>query len=494
MSYALLVSALFMFLSILVSVANGNDSALAALMISFTLTFTVGIFPFFFVRKTSAINLKEGYLIIVLSWILSFIFGMLPYALWGGPFTIVNAWFESVSGFTTTGATILEDVESLPNSLIFWRSSTHFIGGLGVVVFLLLIIPSSSQMKLRLTNLELSSLSKSGYRSGSGKIVYIFTYVYFGMAVASFLLYMLAGMSPFDAVNHAMSVTATGGFSTRNLSIGSYNSIPIDLITMFFMLLSSVHFGMTYVAIITKSLKPFRNEVFKFYVWHLLIVSMIVSVSLKIQGVEHAWGQAFLSGSFHVLSYASTSGFGIGDNSTWPVLPSVMLVFAGITCGMAGSTSGGIKCDRVLVLLKEIKYRLRCMLHPASVNEVRVNGRVVNQEVIAPHILYLALYLLLIIFSLALNLLFNPHNTNAVAATFTSLSNVGPSVGELGAVGNFNAEPVGSKIMYTIDMFLGRVEIYPVLAVVMMVFSKRSKSWTAAVFSTGVSGNTSHTR
>ncbi|MBO6172753.1 MAG: TrkH family potassium uptake protein [Bacteroidales bacterium] len=473
--YALLVSALFMFLSILVSVANGNDSALAALMISFTLTFTVGIFPFFFVRKTSAINLKEGYLIIVLSWILSFIFGMLPYALWGGPFTIVNAWFESVSGFTTTGATILEDVESLPNSLIFWRSSTHFIGGLGVVVFLLLIIPSSSQMKLRLTNLELSSLSKSGYRSGSGKIVYIFTYVYFGMAVASFLLYMLAGMSPFDAVNHAMSVTATGGFSTRNLSIGSYNSIPIDLITMFFMLLSSVHFGMTYVAIITKSLKPFRNEVFKFYVWNLLIVSMIVSVSLKIQGVEHAWGQAFLSGSFHVLSYASTSGFGIGDNSTWPVLPSVMLVFAGITCGMAGSTSGGIKCDRVLVLLKEIKYRLRCMLHPASVNEVRVNGRVVNQEVIAPHILYLALYLLLIIFSLALNLLFNPHNTNAVAATFTSLSNVGPSVGELGAVGNFNAEPVGSKIMYTIDMLLGRVEIYPVLAVVMMVFSKRSK-------------------
>ncbi|MBQ8061070.1 MAG: TrkH family potassium uptake protein [Bacteroidales bacterium] len=473
--YALLVSALFMFLSILISVANGNDSALAALMISFTLTFTVGIFPFFFVRKTSAINLKEGYLIIVLSWVLSFIFGMLPYALWGGPFTVVNAWFESVSGFTTTGATILEDVESLPNSLLFWRSSTHFIGGLGVVVFLLLIIPSSSQMKLRLTNLELSSLSKSGYRSGSGKTVYIFTYVYFGMALASFLLYMLAGMSPFDAANHAMSVTATGGFSTRNLSIGAYNSVPIDLITMFFMLLSSVHFGMTYVAIITRSLKPFRNEIFRFYLWNLMMVSLIVSISLKVQGVVQSWGQAVLDGSFHVLSYASTTGFGIGDNSTWPVLPSVMLVFVGITCGMAGSTTGGIKCDRVLVLLKEIKYRLRCLLHPASVNEVRVNGRVVSQEAIAPPILYLALYLMLIVFSLALNLLFNPHNTNAVAATFTSLSNVGPSVGNLGAVCNFNAEPVGSKIMYTIDMFLGRVEIYPVLAVAMMIFSKRSK-------------------
>ena len=473
--YALLVSALFMFLSILVSVANGNDSALAALLISFTLTFTVAIFPFIFVRKTPAISLKDGYMIIVLSWLLSFVFGMLPYALWGGPFTVVNAWFESVSGFTTTGASILGNVESLPNSLLFWRSSTHFIGGLGIVVFLLLIIPSSSQMKLRLTNIELSSLSKREYRSASTKIVYIFTYVYFGMLVASFLLYLLAGMSPFDAINHAMSVTATGGFSTKNHSIGAFNSVPIDLITMFFMLLSSVHFGMIYVAIVTRSLKPFKNEIFMYYLWILLTASVIVSASLKIQGVEEAWGQAFLSGTFHVFSYASTSGFGIGDNSTWPFLPSVMLVFVGITCGMAGSTTGGIKSDRMLLLSKQIRFRLKTILHPASVNEVRVNGRLVRQDDIWPHILYIALYLILIIFSLAVNLILNPHDSNAVAATFTSLSNVGPSIGDLGAVCNFGAEPVGAKIMYTIDMFLGRVEIYPVLAVAMLLFGKNSK-------------------
>ncbi|MBR1927625.1 MAG: TrkH family potassium uptake protein, partial [Bacteroidales bacterium] len=236
---ALLVRALFMFFSILVSVSYGNDSALAALMISFTITFTVGIFPFIFVRRSREISLKDGYMIIVLSWLLSFIFGMLPYALWGGPFTIINAWFESVSGFTTTGASILEDIESLPNSLLFWRSSTHFIGGLGVVVFLLLVIPGSSQMRLRLTNLELSSLSKSEYRSASNKTVYIFTIVYMGMLVASFVAYLLCGMGPFDAINHAMSVTATGGFSTRNLSIGSFDSVAVDLVTMFFMLLSS---------------------------------------------------------------------------------------------------------------------------------------------------------------------------------------------------------------------------------------------------------------
>ncbi len=473
--YALLVSALFMFLSILVSVANGNDSALAALLISFTITFTVGIFPFIFVRKSAAITLKDGYMIIALSWLLSFIFGMLPYALWGGPFTIINAWFESVSGFTTTGSTILDNIEALPNSLLFWRSSTHFIGGLGVVVFLLLIIPSSSQMRLRLTSLELSSLSKREYRSGANKTVYIFTYVYFGMAVASFLLYVMAGMSPFDAINHAMSVTATGGFSTRNLSIGAYNSVTIDLITMFFMLLSSIHFGMVFVAIATRSLKPFRNEIFKFYVWSLVVTSVIVAMSLRVHGIEKTWGDALLSGSFHILSFASTTGFSIADNSVWPVLPSAMLVFVGIWCGMAGSTSGGVKSDRALLLCKEIKYQLRMVLHPASVNEIRVNGRVVRQDDVAPHILYIALYFMVVIISVAVCLVLNPDNSHALTATLTSLSNVGISVGDLGSLNSFNAEPSSAKFMYTLDMFLGRVEIYPILAVVMMIFSRRNK-------------------
>lgn len=473
--YALLVSALFMFLSILVSVANGNDSALAALMISFTITFTVGIFPFIFVRKSAAITLKDGYMIIALSWLLSFVFGMLPYALWGGPFTIINAWFESVSGFTTTGSTILDNVEALPDSLLFWRSSTHFIGGLGVVVFLLLIIPSSSQMRLRLTSLELSSLSKREYRSGANKTVYIFTYVYFGMTAASFILYVIAGMSPFDAINHAMSVAATGGFSTRNLSIGAYDSVPINLITMLFMLLSSIHFGMVFVALVTRSLKPFKNEIFKFYVWSLVVTGVVVSLSLKMQGIEESWGGALMSGSFHILSFASTTGFSIADNSVWPVLPSAMLVFVGIWCGMAGSTSGGVKSDRALLLCKEIKYQLRMVLHPASVNEIRVNGRVVRQEDVAPHILYVALYFLVVIISVALCLVLAPDNGNALTAILTSLSNVGISVGELGSVYSFNAEPASAKFIYTLDMFLGRVEIYPILAVVMMIFSRRSK-------------------
>lgn len=473
--YALLFSALFMFLSILVSVANGNDSALAALMISFTITFTVGVFPFIFVRKSAAITLKDGYMIIALSWLLSFIFGMLPYALWGGPFTIINAWFESVSGFTTTGFTILDNVEALPNSLLFWRSSTHFIGGLGVVVFLLLIIPSSSQMRLRLTTLELSSLSKREYRSVANKTVYIFTYVYFGLTAASFLLYVMAGMSPFDAINHAMSVVATGGFSTRNASIGAYDSITIDLITMLFMVLSSVHFGMIFVAVVTRSLKPFKNEIFKFYLSMMVVAGVIVSISIKAHGFEEAWGSSFLSGFFHVMSFASTTGFSIADNSSWPVLSDTILVLMGVCCGMAGSTTGGIKSDRMMFLCKEVKYQLRMVLHPASVKDIRVNGRVIRQNDIAPHILYIALYGLVVIISLVACLTLDPDNNQSFTAILSSLGNVGLSVDQLGSIYNFNGEPSSLKFIYTLDMFLGRVEIYPILAVVMMIFSRRNK-------------------
>ena len=168
---ALLVSALFMFISIIVSIIEGYDSAFAPLLISFIITLLVGSFPFIFVRNTDSLSLNDGFLTIFLSWMLSFIFGMLPYVLWGGEFTLINAWFESVSGYTTTGATILTDIEALPKSLLFWRSSTHYIGGLGVIVFLLLVMPQASPYRLKLTNMEMSTLSKGGYRYNSAKVI-----------------------------------------------------------------------------------------------------------------------------------------------------------------------------------------------------------------------------------------------------------------------------------------------------------------------------------
>ena len=202
---ALLINALFMFIAIIISIAYGFDSAFTPLVISFIATFITGLFPFIFVKGKTETSLQDGYLTLVISWILSFVFGMLPYVLWGGEFTLINAWFESVSGYTTTGSTILTDIEVLPESLLFWRSSTHFIGGLGVIVFLMMILPDSSPFKLTLTHLEMSSLSKEGYRYKSGKTAKVVVSVYLGLALTETLCLWAAGMSLFDAVNHAFS-------------------------------------------------------------------------------------------------------------------------------------------------------------------------------------------------------------------------------------------------------------------------------------------------
>ncbi|MBQ6911796.1 MAG: TrkH family potassium uptake protein [Bacteroidales bacterium] len=470
---ALLVSALFMLLSVFVSLMDGGDTALAPLLISFTITFIFGIFPFFFVRKTRQISLKDGYMIIFLSWLLSFIFGMLPYALWGGPFTLANAWFESVSGFTTTGATILEEVEVLPRSLLFWRSSTHFIGGLGVVVFLLLIIPNSSPVRLRLTNMELSSLSRDDYRSRANKTVYIFAYVYLGICAAAFLCYLLAGMPVFDAVCHAFSVCATGGFSSRTASIGAFGSPAISIITIVFMFLASIHFGLIFMALVNRSARPLHNPVLRFYCTGLAVVAIITSMSLKLEGIDSSWGSAFLDGTFHVVSYASTSGFAISDNASWPMLPCFMLILVSLICGCAGSTTGGIKVDRVMVLFKAIHMQILKTLYPSSIFEVRVGRRILHDEEVYPHVLYIAMYFMLLGLSAIIILLLGDPYGHALTGSVATLGNVGPSIGTIGSMGNFNMEPIPIKFVYTLNMFMGRVEIYPVFAVFSSILNRK---------------------
>lgn len=469
--YALLVSALFMLLSIFVSIANGNDSALAALIISFIITAISGAFPLIFVSHTPHISLKEGYVIIVLSWLLSFVYGMLPYALWGGQFTVANAWFESVSGFTTSGATILENIEALPNSLLFWRSSTHFIGGLGVVVFLLLIIPDSSPIRLRLTNMELSSLSKEGYNVRANKTVSIFAYVYFGITALAFLSYWAAGMSAFDAINHAFSVAATGGFSTKNLSIASFDSRLIEGLTMVFMLLSSLHFGLLYLSIATRSLRPMNNPVIKFYLSVLVLATIALSFSLKVSDLGYSWGDSVWYSMFHVLSTSSTTGFAVADNAHWPMQASIIVLTIGMMCGCSGSTTGAIKADRILVLFKSIARQVSQFLHPSAMNEIKLGQRTLKTEDVTPQILFIDLYCLILLISIVISLAIGVDTPNAFAASVASMGNLGPAVGDLGTFGCYNSIPDAAKLLYSFDMFVGRIEIYPVLAVVAMLFS-----------------------
>ena len=469
---ALLVSALFMFLSLIVSVLNGRDAAFGPLLISFIITLITGGFPFIFVKGQQQLSLKDGFLTIILSWLLSFVFGMLPYVLYGGEFTLINAWFESVSGFTTTGSTILNDIEALPRSLLFWRSSTHYIGGLGVVVFLLLVIPDASPYRLKLTNMEMSSLSKEGYRYKSSKVVWVITVVYAGLTLATFLSLWAAGMPLFDAVNHAFSIAATGGFSTRNLSVGAFGSDLINMIVLFYMAVCAMHFGLIYAVFATRSLKPMKNSVVAYYFGSIVVMSLIIMLSLIAEGGYDSWGKAFMDSSFTVVSYMSTAGFAICDNSVWPWLAGVVLLFASFQCGCAGSTTGGIKVDRIIIAFKAIGNEIRRRLHPTSVSHARMSGQHLADSTVHSVLMYIVVYFLVIFVSIIAVMMCGCDATEAVSGVIASVGSVGPGLGELGSLDNYSLQPVLAKFIFTVDMFMGRVEIYPVLIAVSMIFGR----------------------
>ena len=471
---ALRVSALFMFLSIIVSIADGRDSAFGPLMISFVITLIVGAFPFIFVKKSQPLSLNDGFLTIVLSWILSFIFGMLPYVLWGGEFTLINAWFESVSGYTTTGSTILNDIEALPRSLLFWRSSTHYIGGLGVVVFLLLVMPDASPYRLKLTNMELSSLSKEGYRYKSTKTIAIITKVYVTLTLVFFFALWAAGMSSFDALNHAFSLAATGGFSTRNLSIGYYQSDLINVLVIVFMAIAALHFGLLYAVFITRSMKPMRNSVVKYYFGSILVMSLIIMLSLKLEGGYESWGKAAMDSAFTVVSYMSTTGFSICDNSIWPWLAGLVLIFASFQCGCSGSTTGGLKVDRIMIAFKAISNEVNRRLHPSAVSQVRLSGHHLPDSAVHSVMLYIVVYFIVIFLSIIGVLMCGAEIPEAVSGVIASVGSVGPGLAEVGSMDNYSLQPAMAKFIYAFDMFLGRVEIFPVLIVISLLFKRNS--------------------
>ena len=469
---ALLVSALFMLLSVVVSLLNGRDSAFAPLLLSFIVTFVLGIFPLIFVRNSPALSMHEGLVTIVISWLLSFIMGMLPYILWGGPFTVINALFESVSGYTTTGATILTNIEALPHSLLFWRSSTQYIGGLGVVVFLLYILPDNSPLRLKLTNLEMSSITREGYQYRSSQAIRVIIRVYLALLVLSFGSLVLAGMPVFDAINHALTISATGGFSIKNASIGFYDSTVINLIVMFFTIVSSIHFGLIYMAVAMQTLKPLRTPVVRYFLSVIVVASVVTCLTLTLSGTYDNWGKAAMDASFAIVNYITTAGFAIADNSNWPLMASVMLMFCAFQCGCSGSTTGGLKADRMLLSFRVIIRQIRHNANPSEVHRITVGGRPVKDEVAIGAVTYLALYCLIVMLSTLFLLTLGVDGRTAFSGTVASVGNVGPALGDIGMAGNYAHLAPWVKFIFSVDMLLGRVEIYPVLVVIFLLFKR----------------------
>ncbi|MDR3189563.1 MAG: TrkH family potassium uptake protein [Prevotellaceae bacterium] len=458
---ALLLNAIFLCISAGVSFIY-HDAAFTPLLLSAVTTFIVGIFPFIFVPPEIAINTREGYLIVVLGWCVSCLFGMLPYILYGDAFSVSNAWFESVSGYTTTGASILKDIEALPHGLLFWRSATHWIGGVGVVVFTLLVLPSVGSAKLRLSRTQ-ASVKHEDANYNTQKIVRVILGVYMGLTVTLAALLWVAGMSLFDAVNHAFSTVATGGFSTRNASIMHYNSPLIEAILMVFMVISSINFGLLYVSIIKRFTPLFNSPVVRYFVSSVAVGILLTTVSLINSGNYSSWLQAFREAAFQVTSIASTTGFAIGSNATWPTFAVALSFFFMLQCGCAGSTSGGVKADRVLIFYKAFVANIRKMLHPNAIVSVRLKGISMDESVVSSASLFIVLYMLIAFIVMLLILLTGLDLMTSFSAAVASLGNVGPGYGEIYSLGNYSEFSVFAKIVCTIAMLVGRLEIYGVL-------------------------------
>lgn len=471
---ALISCAIFMFLSALVAASDGLDSSFSPLLLSAILTLMVGVFPLVFVRRSKDINTREGLAILLIAWFVCCIFSMLPYVLWGGEFSLVNAWFESASGITTTGATILKDIEVLPKGLLFWRSSTHYIGGLGVVVFIMMILPSFGTVRFKMSKMDVEDISRNNYQYKSNKFIRVVVSVYLGITVCSFGSLLLAGMPFFDAANHALSVTATGGFSIKNASIAAYDSPLVEAILIFFMIVASLHFGLIYASFATRTFKVLKNPITRFYLVTIAVCALLVAGNLLATGMTANVWEALRHSLFSVVSTISTTGFGSTDTNVWPVFSVLILMYAGIQCGCSGSTTSGLRSDRVYLTVKAAWAQLMKIAHPNAVVQVKSDGQTVDRDLISSVSLYVILYLIITLVMAIVYAAFGLDLLTSLSASVSMMSNVGPCFGTFGSsMSNFSAAPELAKVLMGIQMIVGRLGIYSIL-LVFILYRKRA--------------------
>jgi len=449
-----------MLISAIVSVFDGIGSDFFPLLLSACITFTVGIFPFIFVPRDPNLTSREINVFVVFSWLISCVFGMLPYILWGGEFSVANAWFESVSGFTTTGATILTDVEKIPRGLLFWRSATHYIGGIGIVLFAVLVLQSKNTTRLRLTNAEVSLLAKDNFRFKAQQMLRVIVSVYIGLTVVLTLLLVLFGMNLFDAVNHAFSTISTGGFSTKNASISSFNSVPIGIILIVFMVISGMHFGMIYSAAAGRSKAIFRSPIVKFYLASMGVGAIIVAISLLMNGSYSNVFDALYNSVFQVVATTTTTGFATANSTLWHPFIMCILIYFSAQCACAGSTSGGLKVDRIYIMWRSIVAQLRMRQHPNAIIPVRSGNNIIDESRVSSTMTYIALYIFIVLVATLILSIFNVDLLSSFTTSLSFLSNVGPGIGQYGSLGSYSTLPEVIKFTYPMFMLLGRLEIY----------------------------------
>ena len=412
---------------------------------------------------------KEGMVIVASAWILWSMFGALPFTLSGSIPNYIDALFETISGFTTTGSTVLTDVEALPQGMLFWRSFTHWVGGMGVLVFVM-VLTSFDKNSMVLMRAEVPGPEKDKLAPKMMTNARILYGMYLGLTVIQVILLLFGGMNPFDSLIHTFGTAGTGGFSNYALSVAHFESAYIDGVITVFMILFGINFSLYYLLLLREFKPVWKNEELRTYLGIILAAALIITAN-----INYIYGNpltSFRYAIFQVASIITTTGFATANYVEWPMLSQTILMFLMVVGACASSTGGGIKVSRLIMAVKSIKRSIQQMVHPKSVNIIRVNGKKVSSDVLRTVYVFLIAYALIFMLSVMIVAVDNFDFTTTFSAVLTTIGNVGPGMELVGPLGSFAEFSPLSKLVFCFDMLAGRLEIFPFLLLFTVPFRR----------------------
>ncbi len=420
-------------------------------------------------NRTVVLSTRDGFLMVTLSWILASVIGALPFYFSGSIPAYTNAFFETISGFTTTGASILVNIEDLPRSMLFWRSLTHWLGGMGIVVLTVAILPLMGIGGLQLINAESPGPTVDRLTPRIGGTAKLLWFIYIGFTVAETLLLMLGDMDLFDALTHTFGTLATGGFSPKNTSVGHYRSAYIDGVITVFMLLAGINFTLHY-RLITGRLKPiYRDSELKAYI--LIFVSSMGIVAFSLYGTSYQTvGECLRYASFQTASILTATGFATADYEQWPLLGQIILFALMFVGGCTGSTSGGIKVMRIVVLFKQAVNEMKLLIHPRGIFTLKMSGSMVRKNIVYAVAGFFFLYIVILLIITVIVASAGHDITTSFTAVLTTMGGIGPGFGKVGPAENYAFFEDYVKWALSFAMLVGRLELYTVLVIFMPSF------------------------
>ena len=459
------VEGCLMIVPLFIAIAKTENAPMKAFITTIVMLLGLGTVLTSIKFKNKDIYAREGFVITALSWIVLSFFGAMPFYFSETIPSFVDSFFETVSGFTTTGASILTVIEGLPLSILFWRSFTHWIGGMGVLVFLLAIIPMGGNRSMYIMKAEAPGplVGKLVPKvKSTAKLLYL---IYVFLTIAEMIFLIAGGMPLFDSIVSAFSTAGTGGYSIKNASIAAYNSAYIEYIIAIFMMIFGINFNLFYLLLMKDFINVFKNEELRYYLGIIAIATVLITANIA--SMYDSIEQAFRNAFFQVTSLITTTGFITANYELWPEFSKTMLIVIVMIGACGGSTGGGLKVSRLVIVLKMITQELKRMVHPRSVNIIKLDGMKIEQETVDSVTSFFVIYVFLIFGSFIIISVDNFDFTTSLTAVMTCVGNVGPGLGGVGPVENFSIFSPFVKIVLCMDMLLGRLEIFPLV----MLFS-----------------------